>query len=491
MKHFISLGSIATTVLLIGGSCVSNKEEEKPTSDFGEKPNIIYILADDLGYGDLGCYGQEEIKTPHIDKMASQGMKFLNHYAGSTVCAPSRSVLMTGKHTGHTFIRGNRPHFPEGQYPLADSIQTVAEIMKEAGYTTGAYGKWGLGYPGSEGDPVNQGFDEFYGYNCQRYAHRYYPPHLWQNKEKVMLPGNEGGKKNTYAADLIQNKALEFINDHADTSFFLFLPYTIPHAELTGPKDSIYKMYQGQFPEEPYEGRSGKKPDESAAYGPDLWIPGYCPQEEPNAVFAAMVTRLDMYVGEIIQSLEKQGIANNTLVIFTSDNGPHEEGGADPTFFDSNGEFRGIKRDLYEGGIRVPMIAKWPGKIQKGSTTRHISAFYDVLPTFAQITGAQINSVDGISFLPTLLQKGNQQEHEYMYWEFPAQGSKQAVRMGKWKGVRLNVSKQPGAPVELYNLEKDPGEQNNIASEHPEEVKTIQSIMDTAHSDSDIFPLYN
>lgn len=465
MSRIVSL--VVVSLLLMGIACRSGPN----SGSTGEPPpNIIYILADDLGYGDLGCYGQEKFATPHLDQLASDGIRFTRHYAGSTVCAPSRSALMTGLHTGHTPVRGNQEVQPEGQWPLADSVVTLAELLKEAGYVTGAFGKWGLGFPGSEGDPVNQGFDLFFGYNCQRYAHRYYPEYLWENQQKVYLPGNHWSAIQTYAPDLIQQRTLDFIRDHKDTSFFAYVPMVIPHAELIVPEDEVFQLYLGRFPEEPYVGAPG------ADYGPDMVIGMYCSQEHPHATFAAMVSRLDRYVGEIVQVLEELGIAENTLILFSSDNGPHMEGGADPEFFNSSGGLRGVKRDLYEGGVRVPFIASWPGTITKGRTSDHISAFWDVLPTLSDLTGFEVQQSDGISFLPELLGE-DQEAHEFLYWEFHERGGKQAILSDSWKAVRLDVGADPDGPLELYNLEKDPFEAQNLAGAHPELAEKFARMM--------------
>lgn len=455
------------------------------TSSFGRaggvrRPNIVYILADDLGYGDLGCYGQKDIRTPNLDRMAHEGMLFTQHYSGSTVCAPSRSCLMTGLHTGHTPVRGNKEYQPEGQHPLpADSV-TVAEVLKKAGYATGAFGKWGLGYPGSKGDPNNQGFDEFYGYNCQRYAHNYYPYFLRHNDKKVMLPGNEGKKTGQYAPDLIQEQTLRFIEANKDKPFFLFIPHVIPHAELFVPEDDIIKSYRGKFPEKPYKGVDD---------GPNYRIGGYGSVATPRANFAAMVTRLDRHVGQILDKLSRLGLDKNTLVIFTSDNGPHAEGGRNPADFNSSGGLRGVKRDLYEGGIRVPMIARWPGKIEADSRSEHVSAFWDVMPTLAELAGADApRDIDGISFAPMLLgQAQKQKEHDYLYWEFHEQGGRQAVRQGKWKAIRQQVKRDPNGPLELYDLESDPDEKNDLASRYPDIVVKMEKIMKEARTDSDVF----
>jgi arylsulfatase A-like enzyme len=464
-----SIASLMTfVIILLTSAC---RFGNTPENHKDTPPNIIYILADDLGYGDLGCYGQEKFATPHLDELASEGIRFTRHYSGSTVCAPSRSVLMTGLHTGHTPIRGNQEVNPEGQWPLADSVRTLAELLKESGYVTGAFGKWGLGFPGSEGDPVNQGFDFFFGYNCQRYAHRYYPEYLWENQKKVFLPGNDWSVTETYAPDVIQEKTLEFIRNHKDTIFFAYVPIVIPHAELIVPDDETYQEYLGKYPEEPYAGRPG------ADYGPDMVIGMYCSQEHPHATFAAMVNRIDAYVGEIAQLLEELGIAENTLIMFTSDNGPHEEGGADPAFFNSSGGLRGVKRDLYEGGVRVPFIVSWPGTIEQGSTSDHISAFWDVLPTLSEVAGFEVQKTDGISFLPELLGK-EQKAHKFLYWEFHERGGKQAILSEPWKAVRLEVGLDPNGPLELYKLENDPFEKNNVAGEHPELVEKFARMME-------------
>lgn len=346
MKTQLTL-CISGTLTLIGMSGCE-KTPERPM-------NVVYILADDLGYGDVGCYGQQIIKTPNIDRMAKEGMLFTQHYAGCTVSAPSRCSLMTGLHTGHTQVRGNREITPEGQQPMREDTYTLGKLMKSAGYTTGIFGKWGLGNPGSVSIPNKMGFDEFYGYNCQRQSHSFYPDHLWHNEEKVLFPENENNACKTYSQDLIHEQALKFIRDHKEQPFFAMLTYTLPHAELNLPHDSIYKMYENSFEETPYIGKFDK------VYG------GYNTSEKPLASFAAMVSRLDKYVGDVMAELKELGLDKNTIVIFTSDNGPHHEGGADPDFFKSYGPFRGIKRDVYEGGIRIPMVAWCPGTIKAGT----------------------------------------------------------------------------------------------------------------------------
>ena len=454
-------------------------------------PNIVYILADDLGIGDLGCYGQKTIKTPNIDKLAAQGMLFTNHYSGSTVSAPSRSVLMTGQHSGVTSIRDNKGSADggEGNAAMDANSFTIAEILKKKGYATGAFGKWGMGFIGTTGDPNKQGFDEFFGYNCQVVAHRYYPQYLWHNDKKVFLPGNDWTNTVTYAADVIHNKALEFIVKNAKKPFFLFYPTTLPHAELMVPNDEIYKRHAGKYNEVPFTIEKAKK---GAAYGSDINIKMYCPQQEPKATYAAMVERLDKHVGEVMAKLKALGLDKNTLVMFSSDNGVHSEGGIDPEDFNSNGIYRGHKRDLYEGGIHAPMIAMWPAKIKSGTITNHISAFWDVLPTIANIVKAKTpTDINGISFLPTLISKKKQKLHDYLYWEFHASNGKQAVRQGKWKAVKLNVLTKAKTITELYNLDEDPSETTDLAAKYPEKVAELKAIMDKAHTESNSFPFYS
>ncbi len=462
-------------VILAGfSSCNSSKDATNSI-----QPNIIYILADDLGYGDVGFNGQSKFQTPNIDKLAANGMVFTQHYSGSTVCAPSRSALLTGQHTGHTAIRGNKEVRPEGQYPLPDSTYTMAEMLQEAGYKTGVFGKWGLGYPGSEGDPNKQGFNEFYGYNCQRLAHHYYPYHLWHNQTKVILEGNKGAEQNDYAAELIHDKAMHFIETNKDDAFFMYYASPIPHAELLMPQENIDAFKGKLLPEKQYKGT-----DEGENYrqGP------YGSQKDCHATFAAMVTLLDQQVGEIVNKLNAFGIADNTIIIFTSDNGPHQEGGADPDYFNSNAQFKGYKRDLYEGGIHVPMIAQWPGKIKPGSTTEHISAFWDVMPTIADMIGMDLQGdIDGISFLPTLFGMSNQKKHDYLYWEFHEKGGRIAIRKDNWKAVKYNVLKQPEKSIELYDLSTDPGETKNIASDYPEIVIEMNRIMREARTESEVY----
>jgi arylsulfatase A len=454
-------------------SC-SQAQKEKPL------PNIVYILADDLGYGDLSCYGQKNFSTPNIDRLAQQGILFTQHYTGCTVSAPSRASLMTGLHTGHTSVRGNKGTKPEGNWPLSAESFTVAELLKTKGYVTGGFGKWGLGYIDTEGDPNAQGFDEFYGYNCQTLAHNYYPDHLWHNHEKIILHENDSGKTGAYSADLIHKAALDFIEKNKNGHFFVYYATTIPHAELYA-KEEYMQVFRDKF--EPEKSFKGVDSGSTFRLGP------YGSQPEAHAAFAAMIRELDDYVGELLDKLKELGLEKNTIVMFASDNGPHQEGGADPDYFNSNGALRGYKRDMYEGGIRTPMLVKWPGKVKEGITTDHISAFWDILPTFADIIGAKApKNLDGISFLPVLLGKNGQKEHDYVYWEFHEQGGKMGVRMENWKAVKLNIDKDPEAAPELYDLSKDIGETNNIASSNPVIVKKMEDIMKQAHTPSEVFP---
>lgn len=473
-------------LLILSGLTMAGSMAAKPAKkSCPEKPNIIYILADDLGYGDLSCYGQEKFTTPNIDKLAQNGIKFTQHYSGSAVSAPSRCSLMTGMHTGHAYIRGNKElKDKEGQTPMPASTYTVAEMLKTAGYTTGAFGKWGLGFPGSEGDPNMQGFDTFYGYNCQRMAHRYYPPYLWDNQKKDFLPGNDWTKTVTYAPDVIQEHALKFIEDNKDRPFFAYVPVIQPHAELIVPDDSILAKFLGKYDEHPFVGEKGSE------YGPDMIQMKYSSQATPHAVFASMVYRVDVYVGQIMAKLEELGIADNTIVMFSSDNGPHEEGGAEPAYFKSSGGLKGVKRDMYEGGIRNSFIAQWPKHIKAGTVSNHPSAFWDVMPTLADVAGVKLtNMIDGISFLPTLTGKGKQTKHEYMYWELQTSGGRVGVRMGDWKGVLYKSDKNTLKDLELYNLATDEKETKNVAKANPEIVAKLQQIIKSAHVDSKLFPI--
>ncbi|HOK95007.1 MAG TPA: arylsulfatase [Anaerohalosphaeraceae bacterium] len=473
-RHFLKTAAASAAAVYAG--CCSTQQICRRQS--AGKPNIIYILADDLGYGDLSCYGQKRFSTPHIDRLADEGLLFTRHYAGSTVCAPSRCSLMTGLHTGHCQIRGNLSVEPEGQWPLAAGTKTAASVLKEAGYSTGAFGKWGLGGPDSSGDPNRQGFDEFFGFKCQTMAHKYYQRYLWRNNEKVYLPGNDPEKQTgQYCHDLIVDQAIEFIKTHHKRPFFAYLALTIPHAELAVPADSLEK-YKGLFPEDnPFI------PNPNQDYGRQL---------HPRAAYAAMIDRMDRDVGRILTLLKELHIDDNTIVFFSSDNGPHKEGGGDPDFFDSNGPLRGYKRDLYEGGIRVPLLVRWPSVIKAGTRTDHISAFWDTLPTFAQLAGTQsFPDSDGISFLPVLLGNPDAQlRHPYLYWEFHERGGKQAVLIGNQKAVRLNAMNNPDAPLELYDLAEDPSEENNIAAAHPQLIEKMTFLIHQAHKPNKTFPFF-
>ena len=440
------------------------------------KPNIVFILADDLGRAEVGVYGQEKIRTPSIDRLAAEGMRFTRFYSGSPVCAPSRCTLMTGKHSGHGFVRDNREIQPEGQAPLPASEVTLAEMLKAQGYATAAAGKWGLGSPGSEGEPLNQGFDHFFGYNCQRHAHNHYPTYLWNDREKVELKGNTGGPTGEqFSHDLFEARALDWIREYKDRPFFLFLPFIIPHVAVQVPGDSLAE-YAGKLEDAPYDGKKG-----------------YLPHPTPHAGYAAMVTRMDRTVGRILDLLRETGLDDDTIVIFASDNGPtHNVGGADSDFFQSAGGLRGLKGSVYEGGIAVPFLVRWPGRVKPGTTSDFVGYFPDVAPTLLELVGASDAvppGLDGISFAPSLLGKPEEQKpHEFLYWEFASYGGQQAVRMGPWKAVRQNLRAGKTA-IELYNLDQDPKEERDVAADHPEIVDKARSILEKEHVRSELFPL--
>ncbi len=439
-----------------------------PETTGTRKPNIVVILADDLGYGEVGCFGQKKIRTPSIDALAAEGMRLTRHYSGSTVCAPSRCVLLTGKHTGHAFIRDNGELPTEGQRPIPAGTATIGRMLQDAGYETAVIGKWGLGGPGSSGEPNKQGFDHWFGYLCQRHAHNYYPKYLWRNGKKEKLDGNTRGLTGRhYAPDLMEKDALRFIRRNRKKPFFLYLATPVPHVAVQAPEDSLDE-YRGKWDDPPYDGSKG-----------------YLPHPAPRAGYAAMVTRMDRTVGRITALLKELGLDNDTIVFFTSDNGPTFCGGADSAFFESAGPFRGLKCSLYEGGIRVPMIVRWPGRVEPGTTSDHVSAFQDFMPTLAGISGSQTPSdMDGISLLPTLLGRGEQKKHDYLYWEYRSRRC-QAVRMGDWKAV-YHIRQDR---FELYNLADDIGESQNIASRHPDTARTMKEIMRTARTESKEFPL--
>jgi arylsulfatase A-like enzyme len=422
------------------------------------RPNILFILADDLGYGNLGSYGAKQVRTPNLDRMAAEGMRFTQAYAGATVCAPSRCCLMTGYHTGHARTRGNK--YPD--LPLRPQDVTVTEILKKAGYRTGLFGKWSLGQLGSTGYPTRKGFDEWFGFFSQTHAHNYYPEHLLDGETAYLCRGNFGTKKTEYAHDLFLQRALQFLDKKDQRPFFLKLAFTIPHANNELGRDSGNGM---EVPStDPYTGQNWPAPDKA---------------------FAAMVTRMDADIGKLFAKLKETGQDRNTLVVFTSDNGPHREGGHDPEFFNDNGPLRGIKRDLYEGGIRVPFLVRWPAAVQPGQVSDHMCAFWDFLPTAAQLAGQEApNGIDGISILPAL-QGRSQRRHEYLYWEFHERGFHQAVRMGDWKAVKLGRDR----PSELYDLKTDIGEQTNLAAKQPDIVRRLDQVMQQARVDSPDWPV--
>jgi len=454
--------------------------------------NIVVILADDLGYGEVGVYGQRRIHTPRLDRMAAEGMRFTQFYAGSTVCAPSRGALLTGLHTGHAYVRDNYElggfldSEERGQLALPADQPTVATALKSRGYATAAVGKWGLGGPGSTGVPSKHGFDFFFGYLDQKQAHNYYPTHLWRNDERFplhnayfsphqKLEGNPDDPASyakyrgvDYAIDAMTRQAVDWLRTKRAQPFFLYFAPTLPHLSLQVP-DAALKEYEGAFPETPYTGDKQ-----------------YLPQRTPRAAYAAMITYLDAQVGRILDTLKEIGVDENTLVIFTSDNGAtFDIGGAPTQFFQSNGTLRGHKTNLYEGGIRVPLIARWPGHVRAGTISDHVGANWDFWATFADFAGAKPpRDSDGISILPTLLGHidGSQREHESLYWEFHANGGSQAVRMGRWKAIRNEATRRPDARLELYDLEADPGETKDVAGAHPGIVQEITAVMERSRT---------
>ncbi len=421
------------------------------------KPNIVFILADDLGYGDVGCYGQPRIKTPNIDRLADEGVRFTQAYAGSTVCAPSRCCLMTGKHTGHATVRGNKGD----ELGIKPDETTVAALLKTAGYRTALFGKWGLGGPQSGSVPNTRGFDEFFGYLNQTHAHNSFPEHLWENQSEFLLRGNWFNQRKQFAPDLFTQRSLAFIEKQQKDPFFLYLAYTVPHA------DNELGALQ----------KNGIDAPDQGIYAKESW-----PDVEKN--FASIITRMDSDVGRLMQLLKRKGIDENTLVIFTSDNGAHKEGGHDPDFFRSSGPLRGIKRDLYEGGIRVPTIARWTKTIAPGQVSELPWAFWDFLPTAAELAGVRAPSgLDGISIVPTLLGK-KQPAHDYLYWEFFEKGFQQAARQSDWKLVR----QIPNFKTELFNLKDDLSETHDVAAQHPDIVASMQKLFSSARTDSKDFP---
>lgn len=488
----IQLLALAFTIIL-GGPVLAQERQ----------PNIIFIIADDLGYGDLGCYGQKKIRTPNIDRLATEGMRFTNHYAGNNVCAPSRCVLMTGQHPGHAYIRDNRQAkgFPEGQEPVPANWLQLPLLLKKQGYTLGGFGKWGLGPMGSTGDPLKQGFDRWFGYNCQAVAHNYYPTHLWDNDKEIKLNNSkfsahqklpEGADPNDpksylpytgkdYAPDLIGEQALEFVRANKDRPFVLYYPTTVPHLALQVPEDSL-KEYLGKFPETPYKGERD-----------------YLPHMHPRAAYAAMITRMDREMGKLLALIKELNLDANTIVVFTSDNGPlyDRAGGTDTEFFDSAAGLRGRKGSFFEGGFREPCIVRWKGRIQADSTSDRVTGFEDWLPTLLELIGAKEKTpthIDGISFATTLFGR-KQEPRPFLYRESPGYGGQQCIRVGDWKAIRRNLNpnlkakdQKPG-DIELYDLGTDPNEKTDVSCKNPEVVARLRASMEKEHVKSEIFPM--
>jgi len=443
-------------------------DTHQASAEKNAKPNIIFILADDMGIGDLGCYGQKLIQTPNIDRLANDGLLFTHHYSGSTVSAPSRCSLMTGMDMGHAWVRGNAGTASGYDCALRPEDTTVAEILKGQGYATACVGKWGLGGPDSNGRPQLKGFDYFFGYLSQGAAHNYYPDYLFENNEKVYLGGE------VYSHFLIMEKGLQFMKDHIDEPLFMYFAITPPHADLDYPDIS---QYDGKFEETPWVNnpKSGR---------------GYKSNPKPRATYAAMVSEIDKNVGMVIDLLEKEGKLDNSIIIFSSDNGVHCVGGHDPDYFDCNGPFRGYKRDLYEGGIRTPFIVRWPGVIEPGTTTDAVTAFWDFLPTACEIAGAMApKGIQGISYLPTLLGKKQKKTHDYIYYEFYEKGGKQSIMTVKdgWKLVRLNMDNPAKMVEELYNINEDIVEEHNRIQEYPEKADFLRELMGYARTENPNF----
>lgn len=460
---------------------------KNPDQNPTQAPNIIYILADDLGYGELGAYGQEKIKTPNLDRLAAEGMRFTQHYTGAPVCAPSRYMFLTGTHAGHAYIRGNYElgQFEDenegGQMPIPETTPTLAKMLKKAGYQTAMVGKWGLGMNTTTGSPLVQGFDYYYGYLDQKQAHNYYPTHLWENDEIAPLeneyflvhsPIEEGSdqaafdqfKGDDYAPDRMIGKALHFLDTTSvEKPFFLYYPSPIPHVSLQVP-DSLVQKYQGDFEETPYYGNKG-----------------YTAHDSPRAAYAAMITHLDTEVGKIWEAVKARGQEENTLILFTSDNGPTFAGGVEAAYFNSTAGFRGLKMDVYEGGIRIPFIAYWKGKIKPSSVSNLVSGHWDMYNTFADLSNQDQTSPDGISILPELLGNEGQKKHHYIYFEYPEKRGQVALRMGDWKGIKVEMKTDPNSTWELYNLKEDPQEQKDLAQQYPEIIVKIDSLQRIAH----------
>ncbi len=469
-----------------------------PTIHAVDRPNIVFILADDLGYRELGSFGQELIKTPHLDRLAEQGMRLTQHYCGNAVCAPSRCVLMTGKHPGHAYIRSNKAAPPEGQEPIPDEEVTLGELLQAEGYVTGAFGKWGLGGPDSCGHPLDQGFDRFFGYLCQSHAHSYYPSYLRSDRGTIELDNNpaifghanfkksddrtdpksyDQFKGTDYAPDHINAAALEFIKANKDKPFFCYYPTVIPHVALHVPDEELKPYLDLGWKDPPFTKEGGY---------------GYTPHFTPRAAYAAMITRMDRYIGNILNLLDELDLADNTLVVFSSDNGTtHLDKEVDFTFFKSVGELRGLKGSLYEGGVRVPTLVRWPGRVKAGSESDYVSGFEDWMPTILAAVNAQEQTPeppDGVNILPTLLGE-TQPERPFLYREFTGYGGQQTIRVGDWKAVRQNLGKNREIKTELYNIAQDIGEQKDVAAHHPDVLQKLEDMMDGQHTKSDLFPL--
>ena len=477
---------IYASLLLDGAGSVFAQNKHRTS-----KPNIIYIYADDLGYGELGSYGQTKIKTPHLDRLAKEGIRFTNHYTSTPVCAPARCMLLTGKHGGHSFIRGNYElgGFADtkegGQMPLPEGTVTIAQLLKKAGYATGAFGKWGLGMARTSGHPNRQGFDTFYGYLDQKQAHNYYPTHLWDNEQwdtlrnpvidvHRKLPANAPDsafnyfKGNEYAIDKITDRAQRFIATHRKEPFFLYLPLTVPHVSLQVPEEAL-APYIGQFDEKPYHGEKN-----------------YASTKYPRSTYAAMITYMDTQIGKIMEQLRQLGLDENTIVFFSSDNGTTFNGGADAEFFNSVAGLRGLKMDLYEGGIREPFIARWPGRIKSGSTSDFVSVQYDMFATLADLAGIKAPPSDGISLVPVLTAKGKPQHRDYLYFEFPEKTGQVAIRFNDFKAVKSNLKKDKNAPWELYDMRSDEKESENVAAWHPEIIEKLDAIVAREHEQATV-----
>lgn len=497
MKAFYVAGLLASVVTTMAVSAQVVQAREG-------RPNVIFIVADDLGFGDLGCYGQTKIRTPHLDRLAVEGMRLTQHYSGNAVCAPSRCVLMTGKHPGHAYVRNNREHKPEGQEPIPAGTATLPRLFQANGYATGGFGKWGLGGPGTSGDPMDQGFDRWFGYNCQAVAHNFYPTYLWDNRKRLELSNpvfsaHDQFKENenpdapesyrrfqgtVYSADLIGEQVRKFIRDHKSKPFFCYFPTTVPHLALQVPDDSL-REYVGLWDDPPYKGGRG-----------------YLPHFAPKAAYAAMITRMDREVGQIVQLVKELGLDENTIFVFTSDNGPlngEHQGlaGTDAKFFNSSGSLRNGKGTLYEGGVRVPGIVRWKGHIPAGATSDRVTGFEDWLPTLlslAQLREHLPEGIDGIDFSPTLQGK-QQNERPFLFREFPGYGGQYCIREGKWKLIHRNliptrkmIEQGAAATIELFDIAKDPREERNVASQNPDVVNRLQELVAKQHVASPVFP---